>query len=310
MKRALFFVFLLFTPFSVFSLKPVPDKIIVQVDDDATYQIQVGAYKKIENANHIFSLLEKSGFTPNYEKYLDFMRVKIVDVKANQVIKNLEKLKNLNINDVIIRKGKNSNLLSEKWEILSPDAIYSSFEFNQDGNYIVLENDEYKTVHFGNYEMTAKNIYNLIDLGIVKVANNNGKDVLFSFATIDEPEKELNLTAAKSEVISSSQKTDMFSRTWKLVETTSTISEVGDILFISDVGTYFFTTGSGERKHREPSQWKWYDEENNLFEYSHDDGFSWYKIENSNLTKEFYTLTDAAGSFYRFVPARDQSRDQ
>jgi len=295
--------FLLFISVFVFSSESVPEKIIVQINNDTSYQIQIGAYKRMENADKMFSFLKSKGFTVNYEKFKNFTRVKIIDVKANQIQSYLKKLKNLGIDEVIIREGKNSNILSEKWEIISPSSNYSSFEFNQDGNYIVVENNSEKTVHFGDYKMVSKNIYDLIDLGVLKVKDNNGKDIDFSFSSIDQPEKEINFKAEKSEIMSESLKTNLFTRSWKLVETTNNINAtIGDILFVSDAGTYLFVDSSGE--HKQLSRWRWYDEKNNLWEYSHDNGITWYKIRETNLRKDMYTLVDDPNYFYKFVPAR------
>jgi hypothetical protein len=68
------------------------------------YQIQVGAYLDPANAERSFHILQQARFQPSYERYGDFIRVKVVGVAAPDMPAVLERLRCAGFREVIIRR--------------------------------------------------------------------------------------------------------------------------------------------------------------------------------------------------------------
>jgi hypothetical protein len=264
------------------------------------YQIQVGAFKNIQNAENTYLKLQREGLNPVYEKYLDFTRVMITGISAAQVTGNLIIIKKMGFDEVIIREDNTKNTISEKWEITTPGSAYSSFEFNQDHNYIAIENispGEDKLIHFGEYNMPERDVIQMDNLGVLKIEVNNINIVNLSFSPIDEPEKEIKLTASKSERMPESPQIDLFCRTWKVANCTET-EYIGHLLFISNAGTYFFTNPDGESDSL--SQWRWVNNNNEEFEYSHDNWRHYGRVKIFDLSENYLKLFDPG--FFSSIP--------
>jgi len=309
-KVSIFIFFLLICLSQIYSQTNRKVRIIgnmPNVKSNKSYILYIGAYETNNHwANYWFRKLERNNLNPTRVRQKNLTFLMIRSVKAKDVPFYLEKLKKVGILSVQIVEeiSKNKNFISAKWEIISPNSNYSSFEFNDDGNYVVVEipkDNSDKAVHFGNYKIREKDIYELIDLGVLKVKKHDDKNIDFSFSHVDEPEKETNLKAKKSKTMPKSQKTDLFSRSWRLVESNYPSCEPGEIWFFSEAGTYLIVNNSGETILL--SQWRWYDEKNNLWEYSHDNGITWDRLKETTITKNLYTFTDAVDYFYKFVPA-------
>ena len=100
-------MYLLFLSALCFSQQSIPGKIYGQIPDGNStklYEIQVGAFKIIKNADDYSLILKKGGLNPVYEKYLDFTRVKITGIPAKEVRSYLTKIKQLGFDEVIIRE--------------------------------------------------------------------------------------------------------------------------------------------------------------------------------------------------------------
>ena len=69
-----------------------------------TYQIQVGSFKNIQNADKALETLKNASFNPVYEKYLDFTRVLITGIHAKDIASCLERLKDLGFREVWIKE--------------------------------------------------------------------------------------------------------------------------------------------------------------------------------------------------------------
>jgi len=144
------------------------------------------------------------------------------------------------------------NTISAKWEISDSNSPYASFEFNKDGNYIVVRNVETnlrslsissknsllknnstkvaKTrssesesnlfpILFGTYRIEANKII-LVAFGVIEVISISSEEFSFSF-TLESTGEKKNFVAAKSdEPISSSSRTDMLCRTWNFDDLT------------------------------------------------------------------------------------------
>ena len=291
MRRILLISALLLISLHCFAQQRMPDKIIGRIPDvnsTKTFKLQVGAFKITANAENVLAKLRINALNPATEKYLDFTRVVVKGIPASQVANFLAIIKQAGFNEVIIREDTPA-ALSEKWEINSPDSAYSSFEFNNDNNYIAVENNESRTARFGDYSMPQKDIIEMDKLGTIRIKNNNDKGVNFSFYSIEEPEKEVPFTAAKAETIAESPQLDLLCRTWKTVFCTDTES-IGTIFLFTNAGTYFYTRPDGYSNSL--SRWRWYDEEMTMFEYSHDDWQHYGRVTINELTKDSMKFLD------------------
>ena len=281
MRRLLLFTHLLFLSFYCFAQQNLPGKIIGQIPDRNStkkYEIQVGAFSVEKNTEQALSQLRKNALNPVREQYLNLTRVMIKGIPADQVTNYLVILKQAGFNEVIIRENIVISI-AEKWEINTPDSDFESFEFNHDMNYIAIENDG--DVRFGGYTMPNQNTINMDKLGTVNITSNDD-DVGFTFAPIDEPGRTINLSAVKTEAIPPSQELDLFCRTWKVINCTRSES-IGNYMFISNAGTYFFTTPDGEANSL--SRWRWHDDSHTEFEYSHDNWAHYGRAKITDLTQ-------------------------
>jgi hypothetical protein len=296
MRRLLLIANLLVVSFSVFAQQNLPGKIIGKIPDRNSaqkYEIQVGAFSVEKNTEQALAQWRRNGLNPVTEQYVNLTRVMIKGIPADQVTNYLVILKQAGFNEVIIRENIVISI-AEKWEINTPDSDFESFEFNHDMNYIAIENDG--DVRFGGYTMPNQNTINMDKLGTVNITSNDD-DVGFTFAPIDDPEKTINLAAVKTERMSPSPELDLFCRTWKVINCTRSES-IGNYMFISNAGTYFFTTPDGEANSL--SRWRWHDETHQEFEYSHDNWNHYGRAKITNLTQNFLGMFDPG--YLRIIP--------
>jgi hypothetical protein len=296
MRRLLLITHLLFISFYCFAQQNLPGKIIGKIPDRNSaqkYEIQVGAFSVEKNTQQALSQLRRNGLNPVTEQYVNLTRVMIKGIPAGQVTNFLVILKQSGFNEVIIRENIVISL-SEKWEINMPDSVFESFEFNDDMNYIAVENDG--DVRFGGYTMPNQNTINMDKLGVINFSGNDD-DVGFTFAPVDDPGKTINLSAVKTERMPPSPELDIFCRTWKVINCTDPES-IGLYLFISNTGTYFFTTPDGEANSL--SRWRWYDNNHKEFEYSHDNWAHYGRAKITNLTQNFLDIFDPG--YLRIIP--------
>ena len=141
--------------------------------------------------------------------------------------------------------GVSVNTLSAKWEISDNNSPYASFEFNKDGNYIVVENDfetnlrslstsskkslfksniskvvsmrssqsNLSSIHFGTYKIEGNKII-LSGFGLMEVISITNEEFSFSFTLEATGEKNSFVAGKSDEPISSSSRTNMLCRTW------------------------------------------------------------------------------------------------
>jgi hypothetical protein len=217
----------------------------------------------------------------------------VTKIPANQIRNYLTRIKRIGFDEVIIREDTTSFAISEKWEITTPGSAFASFEFNQDNNYIAVENEE-ADIHFGKYTMPSKDIIDMDKLGVLRIGKDNNNGVDFSFSPVGEPGKEIRLTALKAERMPENAQTDIFCRTWKVINCTDT-SAIGMLLFISNAGTYFFTTSDGES--HSMSQWRWYNNKTEEFDYTHDNWRHYGRVRIIELTRNYLKLFDPRFSY-------------
>ena len=106
MTRVLFFFNLLLFSILCFAQQNSNLRIIGRIpgaEDNRTYQIQVGAFKVIQNAERVFQRLNSASFNPAYERYLDFTRVVINGIAARDVPLYLQRIRSAGFTEVIIR---------------------------------------------------------------------------------------------------------------------------------------------------------------------------------------------------------------
>ena len=288
MRRLLLVTHLLCLSFYCFAQQNLPGKIIGKIPDRNSaqkYEIQVGAFSAEKNTQQALAQLRRNGLNPATEQYVNLTRVMIKGIPAGQVTNFLVIIKQAGFNEVIIRENIVISL-SEKWEINTPDSDFESFEFNDDMNYIAIENDG--DVRFGGYTMPNKDTINMDKLGVINFSGNDD-DISFTFAPIDEPGKKINLAAVKTEAIPHSRELDLFCRTWKVINCTNAES-IGNYLIISNTGTYFFTTPDGMS--HSLSSWRWYGSNRQEFEYSHDNWEHYGRAKITSLTQNFLGMFD------------------
>jgi hypothetical protein len=107
MKRIIILIYLLFLAAFCFSQQNMPRKIyggIPNANSTKLYEIQIGAFEKMENAKKYIAILEKNGYIPVYEQYLHFTRVKITGISAKEIRSYLIKVKQMGFDAVIVRE--------------------------------------------------------------------------------------------------------------------------------------------------------------------------------------------------------------
>ncbi|MDR1251268.1 MAG: SPOR domain-containing protein [Treponema sp.] len=346
-----FFILLYLTVFSVFcfSQQNSPLKIIGTIPDKnsaALYQIQVGAFKIIQNAEIASRRLRSANFNPAQETYRDFTRVMITGIAAPEIAACLEKIRAMGFREVIIRQDPErrvtaekretvgperaypqqeavvqedpgKRVITEKWQITTPGSPYSSFEFNQDKNYIVIESQSYDfgaldpVIHFGEYTMPDGDTVELAALGVLKINTDTDSTVGFSFTAIDEPGKQTAFEAVKAESMPETPETMLLCKTWNLTESADN-GDLNKIVLFSRTGTYLVVEPDG---YPWLSQWRWYGENRDEIEYSPDNWRHYGRAKIVNLDEkslvldtpgyydsvEGYSSADA-GYIYELVP--------
>lgn len=198
--------------------------------------------------------------------------------------------------------------ISAKW-VVSNSSEYESFEFNESGNYIVVENTTTKstndkTIHFGTYEIINNKTIVLSDFGTFTISEINENSINFSIQLTSNPDNEIIINASKQEEMESSTNTDLLCRTWKLIsidEEDFAGAEDEIIVLFSKAGTYLVTlTGL--------AQWKWKDEAETQILYSWDEVPVWEEevyveiIELTNSTLKILEEFDDESDIYVLEP--------
>ena len=126
-KRNIIFIYLLFLSAFCFSQQNIPRKIygqIPNINSTKLYEIQIGAFKDIRNAEKYIAILERNGFIPVYEQYLDFTRVKITGIPAREIRQYLIKVKQMGFDEVIIREDTTKYIIEEEPEEEPEEEIF------------------------------------------------------------------------------------------------------------------------------------------------------------------------------------------
>ena len=192
------------------------------------------------------------------------------------------------------------NTMSAKWIISKSNSPYASFEFTNEGNYIVVGNtatprsgsasrssttklftgnrtetvntraSEFESpVYFGTYSINGNKI-NLAGLGVMEVKNLTDEDISFSFKP-DATGTTSNYEADKAAPVATSSKTDLLCRTWVVQRVTRNgaddpdASSIGFVTVFSKAGTYLFIPDSGGVG---LARWRWADSAENAIHYT------------------------------------------
>lgn len=157
--------------------------------------------------------------------------------------------------------------ISSKWEI--ENSNYKSFEFNKDGNYIVVKNasasksksqKNEENILLGEYEIIDDKTINLIDFGQIIISNID--ETKMDFTIVDnKTTTTIEVSSTKIEKISSSTNTDLLCRSWKMTEVNGE-DVVGTkyelTVIFSQAGTYFVElTNPTPDTEGGLAEWKW-----------------------------------------------------
>lgn len=190
-----------------------------------------------------------------------------------------------------------SQTLSAKWNIAG-NGIYKSFEFNESGNYIVVEQtpvraEDNEKVYFGKYTLQGNTI-TMTGFGKLVVKSIDDKSASFTL-TREGGQSAVELTTSKSEEMPKTTKTDLLCRTWEIVDEKIPGLE-GDYLAETDPDlTVLFSRAGTYLVHNEDfeetggvglAQWKWIDSsETGIF-------YTWtWDVWEDDCRVEIYELT-------------------
>jgi hypothetical protein len=107
MRRSFILFILLFSPVLGFSQAGTPFRVtgtIPSVESSKLYQIQVGAFRDIQNAERAFAMLSGAALNSTYENYGGYNRVIVVGIPAGNVASCLEKIKTLGFKEIWIKE--------------------------------------------------------------------------------------------------------------------------------------------------------------------------------------------------------------
>ena len=106
MKRLFFVICIILFPVLGFSQQNSAIKLIGGLpiaEENELYQIQVGAFRITRNAERAFEKLMYASLYPVYEKYQDYTRVLVKDIKARDLPLYIEKLQNAGFREVLVK---------------------------------------------------------------------------------------------------------------------------------------------------------------------------------------------------------------
>ena len=328
-------VALLFVSAFCYAQGNLPSRIIGRIprpDSPALYQIQVGAFLYARNVTTASNLLRSGGFEPAFENFRNLTRVIIPGIPANEIIANLERIKRLGIDEVIIREdpGCHTNLervkkpnadqviiredtgghtISEKWVISDPESRFLSFEFTQENRFIAIERADNKA-YFGEYSMSAQNVINMSGLGTLRINTRNDDDISLSFSPVNEPSNMESISAVKETPMARDLGTDLFSRAWRVSDRSAGLitkdgirseDTIGRIYLYSINGTYLVTKTDGSVAY--VSHWRWVDDSREEFLYSHDNWQTSWKTKIITINENALVFNENSDYFVEFVPA-------
>jgi hypothetical protein len=106
MKRSYIFLHMFLFSVLCFAQQNAGIKVIGKIPDitdNRLYQIQVGAFRLIQNAANAYDKLRAASLNPSYEQYQDIIRVLINGVSAKDVSAYIEKIRRAGFSEVYIK---------------------------------------------------------------------------------------------------------------------------------------------------------------------------------------------------------------
>jgi len=106
MKRSYIFIIMFFLSILCFAQQNAGIKVIGRIPDatdNRLYQMQVGAFRLIQNASNAFEKLRAASLNPCYEGYMDLTRVVIKGVSARDVSAYIERVRRAGFSEVFIK---------------------------------------------------------------------------------------------------------------------------------------------------------------------------------------------------------------
>jgi len=273
----------------------------VREELDTVYRIQVGAFRNAVYAEAAFNTLLSAGLNPVFENHAEYRRLVLAGISTRHISSVLAMVYNSGFKEVWLREEPGRLTISEKW-IVEPGNRFESFEFNQDSNFIVVERQDGASpnVHFGEYVMPRPDLIDMIDFGVLRIESRDGEDISFSFVSINEPETSIVLSAVREAPMPRTPETDLFARTWRVVNSNRE-DVIGAIVLFSINGTYLVSRPDGVSF---ISHWRWYNEDHEEFEYSHDNWWNYGRVRIHTIELGLLILHEGPG-FYELVPATD-----
>lgn len=186
------------------------------------------------------------------------------------------------------------NTVSAKWNITEANSIYSSFEFNESGNYIIVKQSlakstENSIVYFGSYKISNDGTtIVLTGLGTIKVSAIDSNNISFSFILDSKPGETIKLNAKRSSEIAKSTSTELLCKTWMVkkyfVNSIETNAPNLTILF-SKAGTYF-VDWKDDPENGGLAKWRWVNNQERKIQYL------WDEVWEDNDVVEINELTE------------------
>ncbi len=183
--------------------------------------------------------------------------------------------------------------ISAKWDV-DGTSEFKSFEFNKNGNYIIVKKggsvtgklaiDGDEVVLFGTYEILDSETILLSNFGTIKITDISQGTMDYTVTLEDSEKSVYTISVTKADELTSSVKTELLCKTWKLVETNGyehDDAEGIEVLLFSKAGTYLTSLLMPQSDpDTEIAKWKWQDgTETKAF-------FSWKETPEWNLDNE------------------------
>jgi hypothetical protein len=160
MKKTLTGLMLLFLSVSCFAQRSISiDGEIPRPDSVNQYRIQVGAFKVRVNAENAFAKLKAAGLNPVYEDYLDFRRVILAALNANDVSALIDRIEGMGFRELWIKKDDTNNIPSP---VLDESSIADPY-------YYTVMVGEGKTISIDGIPNNSDTVWASGDAGIAAV---------------------------------------------------------------------------------------------------------------------------------------------
>jgi len=268
--RNLFIIYnLLFVSAFCIAQQNLPSRIVGRIpanDSRDIYQIQVGAFSSMRNAVGIFDMLKNNGFNPIYENFMDLTRVIIPEIPANEVTSNLERLKRLGIDSVIIRQD------------LSVPAVQP--EIIPERQIVIIDTAPVPVLQEENIpdtQFTEENVF-----------------LLNEITALEEPESKSILLSKTWRVVSRPSGL----RAGDGVRTEETIGRIYQ--YLTD-GTYKVMNTDGTEAYT--SHWRWVENSPDEFMFSHDNWRTSWKTRITVMNENSLIFNEGSNSSVEFAPA-------